>query len=336
MKKTLLILFCLGLLWPLLAKDDSDDWIFAPAPNKTNEQKSQENDELIKVNFQKKDARLAMLFSALLPGAGQFYADKSAITTWIFPILEAGIIGSIVYFNMQGDRRTDDFEKYANGENAKLSFRYTINDTEYSLDYDGPRYNRSFQAKTEAVLRDFYPHDIYDQNFFRLDDMNTQHFYEDIGKYNKYIFGWADWYYNFAVDPRDGSFAFENDDFNDAWIWADTQYEHSRIWTANVRIEDFLSGFGETHHIAPSTLIASPSRQKYIQMRKDANASYSNGRIATLALAFNHIAASINAYVLTNKVNKTYLTQAPALQFKYFTALKDGRVQPSLGLNWNF
>ena len=50
----------------------------------------------------------------------------------------------------------------------------------------------------------------------------------------------------------------------------------------------------------------------------------------------NHIASSIHAFVLTKQVNKTYLTEAPPVQLKYYTALRDGRVQPSLGLVWTF
>lgn len=335
MKKTLIILLCLGLLCPILAKKSDDDWLFGTDSKETSKQKAK-NDDIIRVNFQKKDARLAMLFSAVLPGAGQFYAKKSSVATWVFPIVEAGLIGGIVYFNMQGDKRTDDFEKYANGETINTTFNYNVQGTDYSLNYTGTRYNRAFQARTEVVLRDFYPNDIYDRDFFRLDSGNTQHFYEDIGKYNKYIFGWADWYYNFAVDPRNGNFAFDDDTFKDAWIWADTQYEHSSIWTKNVRIEDFLNDPNSAQHIAPSAPIASPTRQHYIQMRKDANASYKYGRITTLGLAFNHIASAIHASVLTSKVNKTYLTEAAPVQFKYYTSVREGRLHPSVGLVWNF
>lgn len=335
MKKTIIILLCLGLLCPVLAKKSDDDWIFGTGSKETNEQAS-EGDDIIKVNFQKKDARLAMLFSAVLPGAGQFYAKKSSVATWVFPIIEAGLIGGIIYFNMQGNSRTEDFEKYATEETISTTFNYTVNGIDYSIDYTGPRYNRTFQARTEVVLRDVYPNDIYDKDFFRLDGTNTQHFYEDIGKYNKYVFGWVDWYHNFAVDPRDGSFAFDNEAFMDAWMWANTQDEHSSIWTANKRIADFINDPNSAQHIAPGSAIASPTRQHYIQMRKDANASYKNGRIATLGLAFNHIASAIHATLLTSKVNKTYLTEAPPVQFKYYTSVREGKLHPTVNLVWNF
>lgn len=198
----------------------------------------------------------------------------------------------------------------------------------------------------------FFPSDIYDNNFFRLDPTNTQHFYEDIGKYNKYVFGWTDWVYNFATNPITGAFMYPADpdepnglsqleaqypnlDFDSLWIWADTQYDYSRRWTANVRIEDFLKPGQSGNHIAPGTALASPMRQEYIQMRKDANAQYSTARILTLSLAFNHLISAIDAALLTSKVNKTYITQ-DKLKLQYFTNLRDGRVSPSLGLTWSF
>ncbi len=333
MKKALLILICIGLMLPILAKGDDTDWIFDPPSKKANH--TEYEDDLIKINFQKKDARLAMLYSAVVPGLGQFYADKSSYTTWVFPILEAGLIGGIVYFNSQGKSRTDKFEKYATGEDINLSFQYTVENVEYSLDYFGPRYNRSFQNQTQEVLKNYYPSDIYDEGFFRLDQTNTQHFYEDIGKYNKYVFGWADWYYRFAVDPRDGSFAFEDDAFDAAWIWAEPQQGHSYVWTFNIRIEDFLNGV-TSNHIAPGTAFAAPMRQKYIQMRKDANTSYSYSRNFVMGLALNHVVSALNAYSMSTKINKTYLTQESPVQLKYYTAVKDGNIQPNLNLSWRF
>jgi len=70
-------------------------------------------------------------------------------------------------------------------------------------------------------------------------------------------------------------------------------------------------------------------------MRKDANSQFSIARIMTLALAFNHLASAVDAVMVTNKVNKTYITQNN-LQLKYYTAFRDGRVSPSLGFSWSF
>jgi len=349
MKRFILLTITLMMMISLFGQSDIDDLIFGPekqdqAPAKDPKLAKPTDDDFIKVNFAKKDARLAMLFSALLPGAGQYYADKSALSTWIFPIVEVGLIGGIIYYNVSGNKRTDEFEKYATGEIITQTFNYTVDGVDYSYTYQGPRYQRSYQNLTQNVLISFFPSDIYDSNFFRLDATNTQHFYEDIGKYNKYIFGWADWFYNFATDPMTGNFVLDNPNYyegsfpglnlNAVWIWADTQYDYSRRWTANVQIDDFLNGLSG-NHISPGTTMASPMRQEYIQMRKDANSQFSIARIMTLALAFNHLASAVDAVMVTNKVNKTYITQNN-LQLKYYTAFRDGRVSPSLGFSWSF
>jgi len=349
MKRFLLIILALTMLISLSAQKNIDDLLFGEeqteeVPAKDEKLSTSANDDFIRINFQKKDARRAMLYSALLPGLGQFYADKSALSTWVFPIVEAGLIGGIIYFNISGDKKTEDFEYYATGETINQTFNYPVNGVDYSYQYEGPRYQRSYQTLTQNVLMSFFPSDIYDSNFFRLDNTNTQHFYEDIGKYNKYVFGWADWFHNFATDPMTGAFVLDVPDYYvdtfpgldlaDVWIWADTQYDYSRRWTANVQIDDYLNGLSG-NHIAPGTSLASPMRQDYIQMRKDANAQYNIARIMTLSLAFNHIASAVDAVLLTNRVNKTYMTQSN-LQFKYYTALRDGRVSPSLGLSWSF
>jgi|GEM_PF-6426480 len=61
------------------------------------------------------------------------------------------------------------------------------------------RYNRIDQYWTE----DFFlsdPGNLYfDEDHFMLDDDNSQHFYEDIGKYDKYLFGWYDWHNIYAT-----------------------------------------------------------------------------------------------------------------------------------------
>ncbi|MGC9361710.1 MAG: hypothetical protein ACP5F3_02165, partial [Candidatus Syntrophosphaera sp.] len=71
MKKALLLVLLLGVLASAMAQG-IDDLIFEP------EEDDEEYSDIVRVNFAKKDARLAMLMSALVPGSGQFYADRTA------------------------------------------------------------------------------------------------------------------------------------------------------------------------------------------------------------------------------------------------------------------
>lgn len=313
--------------------DNLDDLIFG------DQKDPKANDDIIKVNFEKKNARRAMLYSAILPGAGQFYADRTAISTYIFPVLELAMIGGIVYFYGKGNKKTDEFEQYATGDSITQVFNYTVNGQDYSYTYHGPRYNRAYQDSSQTKLKNFYAFDIYDDGMFRLDPTNTQHFYEDIGKYNKYVFGWADWYHNFATNPTSSTddTVWGDPTFDPAWIWAgnpDPQTINLLRWTGNIRIEDLLNGV-TNNPVAPGNPNASPMRQEYIEMRKDANKMYSYGRLFSLGMVFNHIASAVDAVMLTQKVNRMSLSDT-GVKFRYFTEVRDSYITPSLGITWKF
>ncbi len=331
MKKLILIILGLCLTGIVLAQN-LDDLIFQI-------QSDTLRNDIIKVNFQKKDARRAMLYSMIFPGAGQFYADKSAFTAYMFPVLEAAMIGGILYFDHRGDKKTDDFEYYATGEDITQTFHYTVDNEDYSYTYTGKRYRREYQSSVETVLKNINAFDIYDDSFFRLDDDNSQHFYEDIGKYNKYIFGWTDWYHRFATDPtsEDGAFILDNPDYEGAWIFSgsvDPQLVYKRRWEQNYTVEDFMNGI-IINPISPSSPLASPLRREYIAMRKAANREYTYSRYFMLGLAMNHLSSAVEAVFRTNKVNRTAIT-ANDVKFYYCTDYRDDRLTPMVGLRYSF
>ncbi|MBC8414919.1 MAG: hypothetical protein H8E11_00645, partial [Candidatus Cloacimonetes bacterium] len=169
--------------------------------------------DIIQVNYNKKSVSKAMILSSLFPGAGQFYANRRSITTYIFPIIEIGLwVGYSHYYN-QGLDKEDEYEKWANQEPIKDDVGYL----EYLGDcpYINPETNQPYYMDGDLIYRygreryDFAVNDFliennnpsYD-NHFRLDDSNSQHFYEDIGKYNQYLFGWYDWFDIYATDEN--------------------------------------------------------------------------------------------------------------------------------------
>jgi hypothetical protein len=323
-----LFLLCLILIiTPMLfaqskAGSDIDQWLFEQ-PVDENPAAARDTvitNDLIKVNYAKKDARLAMLMSMVLPGAGQFYADKSSITTYIFPALEAVFLGGYIYYHQQGKKKTDVYEKYANGE----VITYTKPD---GSTVTSTRYVRGLQTEVQNIMINILPSatsnvaDIYEPSYFRLDSNNTQHFYEDIGKYGHYTFGWIDWYYRFALAPNGSvapEFRFEN---------AGTA---SASWVGNVALWG-----GSTATIKQDSPNASPMRYKYIDLRNDAKAEYAKSRFFMFALAFNHLASGVDAVRLTQKVNRLSLSQA-APQLNLYAAMKDDEIIPMLGMKWEF
>jgi len=328
MKKILVMVIMCMMFMLVFAKSNKqnvDDMLFEDVQSKGSitSQDSTHYDDIIKVNFEKKNARKAMLFSMLIPGAGQFYADKGVWGTYVFPVIEVGLIGGILYYNSRGNDKTDDYEKYANGE--------TITEQYGTISYTGPRYNRNYQSSVENVLMNVSVNDIYDNDFFRLDASNSQHFYEDIGKYNKYIYGWADWYYSFATDAA-GAFVLGTDGYEGVWSWSnnDPQLIHERRLIGNARIADYVPG-ATNDYISADLPSASPMRTQYISMRRDAEKEYSK----TIGIAFNHIISAVDAVRVTSKKNRYFLSDNN-IKFNYYADLRDCKFTPMLGMNWTF
>lgn len=291
---------------------------------------SVETSDIIKVRYEKKDAHLAMLYSVLLPGAGQYYADRSSITTYLFPVLEIGLIAGIFYYNNNGNDLVKKYERYANVE--------TVNGSDYDNVWDaytGPRYRREYQTAVQNALIGLYANDIYDSEFFRLDAGNTQHFYEDIGKYNKYVFGWVDWYSQFAADAS-GTFVLDLPAYNAAWIWSYNPLQpQDRRWLGNIPIASYNPANPGTDYIPPGDPSASPMRAQYIRMRNDAKDQFSIARLLTFGVALNHLGSGLDAVRLVGKRNRSRLA-GNDIQLQYYTSVRDDKLLPMVGLNWKF
>jgi hypothetical protein len=289
----------------------------ASKKNKDASEDSLSND-IIMVNYEKKSARLAMLMSAVLPGAGQFYADKSSITTFIFPIIEAAVIGGMIYYDNKGDKKTNEYKKYVN-ETVTIDID--------GFQYTGKRYRRDFQYAVEDTLIRIHSQDIYDGLFFSLDQTDTQHYFEDIGKYDKYVFGWVDWYFKYAeLPPLEGLpnphpiFVYDiNDPSNQLYNSPDN------IWRYNIPL------VGEPTQDHPYSAL----RSVYIKMRKDAEKEYDKAHGLSFGIAFNHIASAIDAVRLTHKVNRLYLSENN-VKLQYYAAIRNGHMTPTIGLNISF
>jgi len=321
MQKFLLSILMLLILGSLTAQS-IDDWLWEKDGRP--EEESIDPD-FIKVNYARKDARLAMVMSALVPGSGQFYADKSAFTAYLFPAIEIGMIAGIFIHQNKGDDKTKDFERYANQE----TITYTLGD---GTEIETVRYDRDRQHTVQNILMNLNPVDIYEESYFRLEDVNTQHFYEDIGKYPHYVFGWADWYYHFATDIHGNDEApiwypsgYDSDPADPGWIWRGNY----PLW------DDADLGFSTGIPIENSTHASSAMRKKYVDMRNEAKDEYSKAHLYTFGLALNHVASALDAVRVTSKVNRGAITDS-GFRMNYYTAVRDNYVTPSLGFNWKF
>lgn len=281
--------------------------------------------DLFQVEQSQKSARKAMLFSAIVPGAGQFYANPASITAYFFPLVEAGLWFGYFYYRSEGDDITKQYKQFAD------------------YNYDRQDQNMAQKSLIDDHLSDnnFYAPDDYDASntddygyggHFRLDTENTQHFYEDIGKYNKYLFGWNDWVEIYATVIQEPNSRFwtgpdwileENEYGQWRWVGSDVMNEDSEYYIENSDLYDAERG---TYSVL---------RAEYIEMRKDAEVNYENKRMCTYGLLFNHLLAAIDAVRVTRSYNIDHLSYNH-WGIGISPTYAEGTINPSLMLTYKF
>ncbi|MDO9577134.1 MAG: hypothetical protein Q7J16_04550 [Candidatus Cloacimonadales bacterium] len=262
------------------------------------------------ITYDQKSVKKAMLLSSLFPGAGQFYADKSSFTTYIFPVLEVGLwIGYIHYYN-KGLQTEKDYQNYAD---------------EY--------YNRAYQEYAQNTIIEDDDPEHFDNGFydshFRLDDTNTQHFYEDIGKYPKYIFGWIDWFNIYAIDDI-GNYTTPN------WHWVEDSLGVSKVYglTGPANSDSLYYNDMTSSLYDAKDGMYSGYRQIYIDMRQSAEGYYDKGRFYSFGIIANHILAALDAVRLTKHYNRQYAENH--LQFKVGPILVNNQLSAAFFVSKRF
>jgi hypothetical protein len=256
-----------------------------------------------------KSARKAMLMSAIFPGAGQFYVDRSHWTTYIFPIVELGLWYTLFHYTKKGDDKTAKYEKYAlqhyNREHQYWTQAHLIGANNATL-YEGPR-------SSDGTLIDWG-----NGGHFKLDRENTQHFFEDIGKYCKYVFGWDDWFDTYVRVISPGV-------VDVYWIFNGETAPDLIRWIGNSPISD------------PSRIdgVYSELRDEYIKMRQKAEDYYSTSRSMRFYILLNHAVSVVDANLMARKYNARQAQQHSNYSFQPHirTAFIDNNVTPILGIS---
>jgi len=319
MKKYLLLIIIIALSLNIMAQPLIDDLEL--------------ENSVIQVNYQKKSARLAVVMSAILPGAGSFYVSPKRWVGYIFPIIEGALIYSYISYRQEGTDQERAYEKYVNGEII------TLTDPNTGIEiYTGYRYNRDFQNVVEQFVSDVNTADIYDTDtnnpngFFRLDDKNTQHFYEDVGKYHKYIYGWVDWYERYAynntsTDPDNPNSL--SDGYIDPLINWSTDSDDPNHTILGYHITN--PNYGDD----PYNSLNTPMRAKYIQMRRDAQKEFDTANYFLYGMLLNRVVSSIDAGLAVQRHNKNYISQNN-LEFNYAATTKNDRFTPMVFFTQRF
>ncbi len=122
-----------------------------------------------------KSPKKAFVYSLLVPGLGQRYAESHALKTLAFIGIEVGLWMGYFNRNNKGDITTDDFEKFADAH-------WFEGDTSIDTTYRG-------------WMND-YPGEVDEDDFtHHLSERKDQEYYEMIGKYDQFRAGWDDYGY---------------------------------------------------------------------------------------------------------------------------------------------
>lgn len=148
----------------------------------------------------RKSPFLAGLFSLIIPGSGEAYA-QSYWKAAAFLAVEAAAIGASKYYNKKGDDATLDFQRYANANWSAVRYAEWLNKyapgfatagqtivANIKIDPDAtkaPQDRVSF-AEINAVERQLSTFSHV------LPGYGEQQYYELIGKYHQFNHGWAE------------------------------------------------------------------------------------------------------------------------------------------------
>lgn len=269
-----LVCICLGLLMAEQPKlKNTGDILLNRAILLSNVTVDSVTSENGKSSITQKSIGKSVLFSAVLPGAGQFYA-KSYIKAAIF--LAAEVIAWGVYrnYNQQGDDQTRKFEAFADAnwtEQRYWTFVYLyLNDRPDLNGFPYNQYNLIEDAagrlvipnwqEAESILHNFAKSQYISGFSHELPDTKTQQYYEMIGKYPE--------------------------QFGNAW--ADARYD--------VR---YNGGYG-------GALVENitPMNKTYVNMRDEANRLYDKAAYGTMIALVNHVISAIDAGFSTRRYNQ--------------------------------
>jgi hypothetical protein len=205
----------------------------------------------------------AGLYSAVLPGAGQFYTKSYWQSAAFFG---AEVLAWVVYatYEKKGDRQTNDFQQYADEHWSVAQYAAWINlNFGKTININSDQSLKSWEKVQWAELNTAEDQIASDQSIqptgftHKLAPHGDQQFYEMIGKYSQFGGGWDD----------------------------ATSYTRADVIANN--------GIGNV----------SPRFLAYSDMRGKANSYYNIGTTVSYVIVANHVFSALEAALNASKIN---------------------------------
>ena len=160
-----------------------------------------------------KSPLLGGAMSLLVPGSGEFYSDRFLKSGIFFAAEIIGVTAAIVY-NNKGNNMTTSFQNYANQHWSAVDYAEWINQNGANYEVSGTTYpiiainpNTSLPSWQRVDFSQInawesLPHTVGFSH--ELPTYNTQQYYELIGKYSQFKYGWDTYQYNGSHLGDDG------------------------------------------------------------------------------------------------------------------------------------
>jgi hypothetical protein len=133
------------------------------------------------------------MLSLLVPGAGEYYSERY-VKSGIFFALEVAAVTTAIIYNSKANKKTDEFQNYADQHWSAVDYAQWINKNwaNYktsetpppNIDIDRVKRNDFSQINTWEAA----PHSIGFSH--QLPPYGDQQYYELIGKYSQFKYGW--------------------------------------------------------------------------------------------------------------------------------------------------
>lgn len=187
----------------------------------------------------KKSIGLGLLFSALLPGAGEFYGEDY-LRAGIFFGVELLAWGTYFYFQGKADNQTEDFQAYADQYWDVRTYARWLKDQQFpssgGINPDEP--NRDVLREQIMVCERV--------NFSHtMPEYGSQQYYELIGKYQNFQAGWTNLNHVPTRDPGPYNYQTYKDpiflDYANERQKANDFYDYAKIGPITAVINHVLS-----------------------------------------------------------------------------------------------
>lgn len=218
----------------LLQQVQADNFLLAQAPPNDDKPpsfdiRSGKKTEKAAATSGKKSAVKAFILSALVPGAGQLYTGSKFKAAVFFGLEVLAWTGNRYYHN-RGDHKTQDFNNWADAYWSITRYRHY-------LDENLPTANTDTTLTGNEDSLGFGHH---------LPGTKTQQYYEMVGKYNQFVFGWDD--VDTTKTPykpssnRDQAYSWHRLHYEDMRHFANSQYSYAKAFLVAAMINHLVAG----------------------------------------------------------------------------------------------